>query len=146
MYAIGSAGAARQFGQVPHHGYDMTTWSPGAKRVHAAADRMHHAGALMPEHGGIGRSIVAVAAVQVGLAHAARDDLDEEFVGARIGQLDLIDDERAGSFAHDRGSDLHATLSVLVSRHASTITRDVRRSVLLRERLLPASPSLYSGG
>jgi hypothetical protein len=51
--------------------------------------------------------VITVAAVQVGLAHAARHDPDQCFVRSRIGQLELVDRERSELFGHDGGGDFH---------------------------------------
>ena len=71
------------------------------------ADRTHDAGALVAENlGKLGR-IVGVAAVQVGGAHAAGHDFDQQFVAARIAEIELLDVERAGALMHHGGGDLH---------------------------------------
>ena len=51
--------------------------------------------------------MLAVATVQVGLAHAARHDPDQRLVRPRIGQFEPIDREGAEFFAHDGGGDFH---------------------------------------
>ena len=65
------------------------------KVAHRAADRVHHAGAFVAVNGRIRTGEIAVAAVQIGLAHAARHDADDQFVGARLAELQRVDDERA---------------------------------------------------
>jgi hypothetical protein len=59
------------------------------------------------EHGRIGDGEVSVAAVQVGMAHAAGDDFDQHLVGTRVGQVDILDHERRELLADDGGGDLH---------------------------------------
>ena len=55
-----------------------------------------------------GRAVViAVAAVQVGLAHAARDDADDQLVRARVGEIQVSMAKGTETLAHDRGCDLH---------------------------------------
>jgi hypothetical protein len=61
----------------------------------ARADRLDHSGAFVAVNRGIGRVVVTVATVQVGLAHAARHDPHQCLVRPRIGQLELVDGERA---------------------------------------------------
>jgi hypothetical protein len=89
------------------------------------ADSLHDPGALVPVNRGVGRVVVAVAPVQVGLAHAAGDDPHQGLVRPRIRQIDLLDAESAGFLAHHGGSDFH---DGYFPNGASS------------------SPSLYSGG
>jgi hypothetical protein len=74
---------------------------------HAPADCLYDSRALVAVNRGIGRVVITVAAVQVGLAHAARDDPDQCLVRSRIGQLELVDRERGELFGHDGGGDFH---------------------------------------
>ncbi len=71
------------------------------------ADSLHDTGALVAIHGGIRRVVVAVAAMQVGLAHAARDDPDQHLVRSRIGQFEPVDREGAELLVHYGGGDFH---------------------------------------
>jgi hypothetical protein len=77
----------------------------GFYRTHAAADRRHHARAFMTEHGRVGRAVIGIAPMQVGLAHAAGNDTHQHLIGARIGQFEPIDDERRGTLGDDGGGD-----------------------------------------
>ena len=80
----------------------------GHDLAHRRADRDHLAGAFVTEHGGIfERRIVAVAGVQIGLAHATRGDPDQHFVGSRLGQHDLANFKRLVLLGYDRGRDIH---------------------------------------
>jgi len=79
----------------------------GREARHVLADCHHHAGALVAEHGGQRRIVVTVAAVLVGLAHAAGDDPHQQLVGTRIGEIERLDRERAEALARDRRGDLH---------------------------------------
>ena len=45
--------------------------------------------------------------MQVGLAHAARHDLDQQFVRSRVRQVELLDAEGAEVLARHGGGDLH---------------------------------------
>ena len=63
--------------------------------AHRVADGVDHAGAFVAVNGRIGTGEIAVAAVQIGLAHAARHDADDQLVGARLAELQRVDDERA---------------------------------------------------
>ena len=83
----------------------------GRQGVDRAADGMNYAGALMTVNRRIGRSEIAVAAVQIGLAHAARHHPDDYFVWTRIAKFQFIDDERSRALADDGGGDLHSKLS-----------------------------------
>ena len=91
--AIGAVAAPR----VRHHHV-----IPRRKIAHRGADRMHHAGAFVAVHGGIRTGKIAVAAVQVGLAHAACHDADDQFVGAGLAELQRVDDERCRIFPQPR--------------------------------------------
>ena len=79
----------------------------GRECGHAVADGLHHARAFVAVNRGIGRVVVAVATVQVGLAHAACHDPDQRLVRPRIGQFEPIDGEGTEFFAHDGGGDFH---------------------------------------
>ena len=79
----------------------------GHKVAHGGADGMDHAGAFVAVNGGIGTGEIAVAAVQVGLAHAARHHANDHLIGPRRGELQRVDDERCGFFVDDGGRDLH---------------------------------------
>jgi hypothetical protein len=79
----------------------------GGEFRYVVADGLDDAGALVAENGGVGRVVVAVAAVQVSLAHPARDDPDQRLVRPRVGQFERVDGERAEFFAHDGGGDVH---------------------------------------
>ena len=97
----------RQFGHLPHHGNEITTWSPGATLRTAEPTASTMPPPSWPNTAGYGVWIIAVASVQVGLAHAACHDADEHLVGARVGQLELLDREGAEFFARHRGGDQH---------------------------------------
>ena len=79
------------------------------KVAHRAADRMHHAGAFVAVNGRIRTGEIAVTAVQVGLAHAARHDADDQLIGTRRTELQRVDDKRARFLADYGGSDAHGT-------------------------------------
>ena len=79
-----------------------------------AGDRLaggaHDAGALVAEHGGERHGLeIGVAAVLVGGAHAGGDDLDQQFVVARIVQIERFDGEGRVGLVHHRGGDLHGS-------------------------------------
>src|SRR5580704_2403214 len=95
----------------------MVAWR---ERAHGGAHRVHDARALMAEDTRIGIGVMAVAAVQIGLAHAARDHLDDHLVGPRIAQFDRADPKRPRSFADDGRCYLHG----------------IANAMLLRERML----------
>ena len=80
------------------------------KTAHGAADSVDHAGAFVAVDRRVGTDEIAVAAVQVGLAHAAGHDAHDQFVGAGLAKLQCIDDERRRPFAHHGGSDLHEAI------------------------------------
>ena len=82
----------------------------GREPAHGAADGMHHAGAFVAVNGRVRAVEIAVAAVQIGLAHAAGHDADDHLVRPRLAQLHGLDGERARPFAHNGGLDLHGQL------------------------------------
>src|ERR1700730_2329826 len=83
----------------------------GRQGTDRAADGMDHAGTLVAVNRRIGRSEIAVAAVQIGLAHAARHHPDDHFVRARIAKFQFIDGEGSRAFTDHGGGDLHSKLS-----------------------------------
>src|SRR6185437_11277207 len=88
---------------------DVVAWR---KLAHRAAYGVDHAGALVAKHRRIGADrVIAVAAVQIGLAHAARDDADNQLVGAWLGELQGLDDEGRRLCGDDRCLDLHDVLA-----------------------------------
>ena len=59
--------------QAPHAGmYEQTTWSPAFTRLHVGADRLDHAGALVPADHREPHRRVALGDVVVGVAQARR--------------------------------------------------------------------------
>ena len=101
LSAIGAAAAPR----IRHD--DVVA---GRKAAHGAADGVHDAGAFVAVNGGVRAVEIAVAAVQIGLAHAAGHDADDHLVRPRLAQLHGLDGERARPFADDGGFDLHGRL------------------------------------
>ena len=92
----------------------------GDEAAHGAADRVHDARAFVTVHRRIRADEIAIAAVQVGLAHAARHDADDHFVGARGAKFQCLDDERTRALAHYSGFDLHDQLLPAACICAST--------------------------
>ena len=58
---------------------------------HLLADFLDDAGGLMPEHRGRGIRIEAVDEMQVAVAHAAGDGLEQNFAVLRLVDLDVLD-------------------------------------------------------
>src|SRR5438094_3373917 len=83
----------------------------GRQGADGGADGVNHAGALMTVNRRIGRSEITVAAVQIGLTHAARHHPDDHFVRAGVAKFQFIDDEGSRAFTDDGGGDLHSKLS-----------------------------------
>ena len=109
----------------------VTTWSPGATDVTSGPTRLDDAGALVPEHGRrVAGRVGARRRVEVGVADAAGDEADEHLARARLGELDLLHDERLAELLEYRGADLHARKPriqvlrrVAVNRRAETPPR-----------------------
>src|SRR5436190_62782 len=70
--------------------------------------RFHHAGALMSEHCGERRIVIAIPPVLVGLAHAAGNDFHQQLVRARLAKREPLDAEWPKSFPCKGSRDLHA--------------------------------------
>ena len=78
------------------------------ERADAVADLLDDARALVPEHGRrVPRRVGAGRGVQIGVAHAARDEANEHLARARLGELDLAHDERRSELLEDGCSDSH---------------------------------------
>ena len=93
----------------PHCGENsVTTWSPGPHERDALADPLDDAGALVPEHGrGVSGRVGARRGVEVGVADAARLEPHQHLAGARLGEVDLLDDERRAELLEHRSAHLH---------------------------------------
>ena len=87
----------------------VTTWSPGASDATPVADLLDDARALVPEHRRrVARRIGARRRVEIGVAHAARDEPHEHLARPRLREVDLLHDERLAELLEHRGADLHA--------------------------------------
>ena len=84
----------------------VTTWSPSANIGDALADRLDDARALVPEHGRrIAGGIDARGRVQVGVADAAGDEPHEHLARPRLGEVELLHDQRLGELLEQRRAD-----------------------------------------
>ena len=80
----------------------------GRERRDVRADLLDDAGALVPENGRrVAGGIGARRRVEVGVADAAGHEADEHLARARLGELDLLHDERRAELLEDGGADLH---------------------------------------
>jgi hypothetical protein len=77
-------------------------------RGHATADTFDHASALVAKHHRKRRTNALMLDVSVRLAHARRDDTDQDLSCLRFLQLEILDDERRPWFLDDRGSNAHS--------------------------------------
>ena len=76
--------------------------------AHPLTSRLHHAGALVPEHGrGVARGVGPRGGVHVGVADAARDEPDEHLTRARPREVELLHDQRAVELLEHGGAHLH---------------------------------------
>ena len=108
----------------------VTTWSPSARSLDALADRLDDAGALVPEHGRrIAGRIDAGGGVHVGVADAAGDEPHEHLAGARLGEVELLHDERLAELLEHapRGSSSRAA-DALASRSVALTAPTSRAS------------------
>ena len=86
----------------------MTTWSPGETSVTSGPDRLDDAGALVAEHAvRVAGRVGARGGVQIGVADPARLEPDEHLARARLGELDVLHDERLPELLQDGGPDAH---------------------------------------
>src|SRR5260221_1371959 len=123
--AVGARAARLQF-----HTFHAVEWHiPAAIRARAApgerdddmiarreffdagADGLHYSCAFVAVYRRIRHVVVTVAAVQVGLAHAACHDPHQCLVRPWIGEYHLLDREGAELFAHHGSGDFHDTLT-----------------------------------
>ena len=75
----------------------------GRERGDAVADALDDAGALVPEHGRrVAGRVGAGGGVEVGVADAAGDEPHEHLAGPRLGQVDLLHDERRAELPRGR--------------------------------------------
>ena len=74
----------------------------------AVTDALDDAGTLVAEHAGrVAGRVGAGGGVEVGVADAAGGEPDEHLARLRLGEIDLLDDERAAELLEDCGADLH---------------------------------------
>ena len=82
--------------------------------VHAVADRLDDPGALVPEHGRrIARRVDSRGGVHVGVTHAAGIQPHEHLAVARLGQVELLHDQRLTELLEHRGARLHDETSAM---------------------------------
>ena len=76
----------------------------------AVADALDDTRAFVAEHaGGISRRIGAGGGVEVGVADAAGGEPHENLTRLRLGEIDLLNDERAAELLENCCADLHGT-------------------------------------
>ncbi len=76
--------------------------------AHVGADRLDHSPALVAEHRRrVARRVDARRRVQVGVADAARHQAHEHLARARLGQVDVVDDQWLPELLKHGGADLH---------------------------------------
>ncbi len=85
---------------------------------HRGAHRLHHARALVAEHGRQGQGQVLVAHRQVGVAEADAVDAHQDLVGARRIQFDRLQGEVLVGRMGDGGEGLHGGVPVARFRRA----------------------------
>ena len=116
----------------------------GRDERHAVAHALDDACALVPEHARrVAGRIGARRRVEVGVADAARDEPDERLARLRLGQLDVLDDERLSELLENGGADLHPP--ILLSRTGGARARACPRlRARRRSRARPAGPPTTS--
>ena len=74
----------------------------------AVTDALDDAGSLVPEHARrVAGRVGAGGGVEVGVADAAGGEPDEHLAGLRLGEVDLLDDERAAELLENCCADFH---------------------------------------
>ena len=80
----------------------------GLDRGDTLGNALDDPGALVPEHGGrVAGRVRPRRGVEVGVADAARDEPHQHLAGLRLGEVDLLHDERLAERFQDRGADPH---------------------------------------
>ena len=119
----------------------------------AVADALDDARALVAEHAGrVARRIGAGGGVEVGVADAAGGEPHEHLAGLRLGEIDLLNDERAAELLENCCADLHAASLTHCDRSVSRIgSHGVRepleavvRKAERRAKVSPPRPLLES--
>ena len=109
----------------------------GRDRGNALSDALDDSGALVPEHAGrVPARIRSRRRVQVRVADAAGDEPDERLPGLRLGEVELLDDERLPELLEHGRPDLHR---LTASR------RDPRNAVRVEELGVALSPERVPG-
>ncbi len=102
----------------------------------AVADPLDHARALVPEHAGrVSRWIRPGRRVQVGVADPAGREAYERLAPPRLGELDVLDDERLPERLEHGGTDLHA--AILLACGAATCRHGRLRNSFQNDVSLP---------
>src|SRR5262249_13012133 len=83
---------------------NMISWRD---RLDTRTDRSDHSSAFMAVNHRIGPGKIAIARMQVGLAHTARNNLDQYLVRPWLAQVERVDHKRGGLFAHNCSSYPH---------------------------------------
>ena len=92
----------------------------------AVADALDDAGALVPEHARrVAGRVGAGGGVEVGVADAARGEPDEHLARLRLGEVDLLDDERAAELLEHCCADFHGAS---LPRYRGDVNRGWTRS------------------
>jgi len=85
----------------------------GRKRPDAVSDRLHDSGALVAEdRWGIPGRVGAGRGVQIRVADAACGEPDEHLTGCRVGEVDLLHDERGSELLENCCPDAHPAIIV----------------------------------
>ena len=85
----------------------------------AGPDPLDDARALVPEHARrVAGRVGARRRVQVGVADAARGEAHEHLAGLRLGQVDVLDDERLAELLEHRGAGSSRPQSLIRGRRA----------------------------
>jgi hypothetical protein len=79
--------------------------------AHTLAERLDDACALVAEHGRrVAGGVDTGRRVQIGVTDTAGDEPDEHLAGLRVGELELLHDERLPELLEQRGTHLHLRL------------------------------------
>ena len=98
------------------------------ERVDALAERLDDARALVAEHRRrVARRVDARGRVEVGVADPAGDQAHQHLARARLGEVDVLDDERPAELLEHRGPDPHRQILVGQPARAARSLRSAAR-------------------
>ena len=124
----------RQWTHFPHSGREERDHviARGDERD-AVADALDDTGTFVAEHAGrVARRVGTGGRVEVGVTDATGCEADEDLTRLRLGEIDLLDDERAAELLEDCCSDFHGERIVRTGASCSARRRTEPRAPVIR--------------